>query len=96
MGTPPWRVAGGSLAEGHDGHQHSAARARHPDAIGLAGAVQIAAASVFLREGGERGEGRHERECNAIRLVRSEGCRRRVFLRRVLVSFKWLGLLFQP
>ena len=35
---------------------HRPARARHPDAIVLDGTVQLAAASVFLREGGERGE----------------------------------------
>jgi len=64
---------------------HRPARARHPDAIVLDGTVQLAAASVFLREGGERGEERHERECSAIRLMRTRGARdaRRSLLRRV-------------
>ena len=55
MGTW-WRMAGGSLAERRDAHQHSAARARHPEAIALDGGVEIAAALVLQVKGVEVGE----------------------------------------
>ena len=47
-------MAGGSLAERHDAHQHSAARAVIPDAVALDAAVQVAAAAVLLAEGARR------------------------------------------
>ena len=47
-------MAAGSLAERYDVHQHGAARARRPDAVALAAAVEVAAASVLLEEGVEQ------------------------------------------
>ena len=52
-------MAGGSLAERHDAHQHSAARTPHPDAVSLDAAVQVAAVLVLLKEGLERVEEGH-------------------------------------
>jgi hypothetical protein len=66
-------MAGGSLAERRDGHQHGdiyarksvvvsvsvdhrAARTRHPDAVALDAAVELAAVLVLLVEGPERVE----------------------------------------
>ena len=49
-------MAGGSLAERHDAHQHSAAQARHRDAIILDRRVEITAAAMLLQEGVEVGE----------------------------------------
>jgi hypothetical protein len=41
----------GSLAERHGAHQHRAARARHPDAVTVDAAVQLAAAGMLRVEG---------------------------------------------
>jgi len=53
----------GSLAERHEGHQHRAARARHPDAIGLDARVQLAAVLVLEDEGLEGGAEVGGRQC---------------------------------
>jgi hypothetical protein len=49
-------MAGGSLAERHDGHQRGDARTGHPDPIALDRTIEIATATMLLEEGVEVSE----------------------------------------
>jgi hypothetical protein len=67
-------MAGGSLAERHDAHQHSAARARHPDAVALDRAVQVATTTVLQVEGVDGREERHPRRTATLTYVPQTRC----------------------